>query len=108
MTQNVRNSFMRFNFLNYGAISLQIRRTILAVFGITAAVVGWGMWMEPKLDFDTLVSLIANEIMRLTRDPFAILGFMIMLLGVWVFFKALFENQDVSRIFSFNKENEGL
>ena len=80
MTQNVRNSFKHSNFLNYGAVSLQIKKTILAVFGITAAVVGWGMWMEPHLDFDILVSLMADEVMRLTRDPFAILGFMIMLL----------------------------
>ena len=87
---------------------LQIKRIILAVFGITAAIVGWGMWMEPHLDFNILLSLMAEEIMRLTRDPFAILGFMIMLLGVWVFFKAIFENQDVKGIFSFDKEHEEL
>jgi hypothetical protein len=87
---------------------LQIKRIILAVFGITAAIVGWGMWMEPHLDFDILLSLITEEIMRLTRDPFAILGFMIMLLGVWVFFKAIFENHDMKEIFSFDKEHEGL
>ncbi len=88
--------------------TLEIKKVILAVFGVTAAIVGWGMWMEPHLDFTILLSLMTDEIMRLTRDPFAILGFMIMLLGLWAFFKAIFDNQDVRGFFSFDKEHEEL
>jgi hypothetical protein len=86
--------------------ALQIKKIVLAIFGVTAAIVGWGMWMEPHLDFDILISLIADEILRLIRDPFAILGFMIMLLGLWVFFKAIIEYQETKGIFNFDKEHE--
>ena len=88
--------------------ALQIKKIVLAIFGVTAAIVGWGMWMEPNLDFDILISLIADEILRLIRDPFAILGFMIMLLGLWVFFKAIIEYQETKGIFNFDKEHERL
>jgi hypothetical protein len=88
--------------------ALQIKKIVLAIFGVTAAIVGWGMWMEPHLDLDILISLIADEILRLIRDPFAILGFMIMLLGLWVFFKAIIEYQDTKSIFNFDKEHERL
>ena len=65
---------------------LDLRRTILTVFGLVAAVVGWGMWQEPQLDSYTMGSLIVDEVYRLAGDSFAVLGLMIMLLGLWLVF----------------------
>ena len=65
---------------------LDLRRTILTVFGLVATVVGWGMWQEPQLDSYTMGSLIADEVYRLAGDSFAVLGLMIMLLGLWLVF----------------------
>lgn len=65
---------------------LNLRRIVLAVFGVVASVVGWGMWQEPQLDSYTMGSLIVDEVYRLAGDSFAVLGLMIMLLGLWLVF----------------------
>lgn len=65
---------------------VNLQRTILTVFGLVATVVGWGMWQEPQLDSHTMGSLIVNEVYRLAGDSFAVLGLLIMLLGLWLVF----------------------
>ncbi|MEM2888070.1 MAG: hypothetical protein QXI71_03135 [Candidatus Bathyarchaeia archaeon] len=85
---------------------MQIKRIILAIFGLITTIVGWGMWKAPHIDFDTLISLIAEEIVRLVNDPFAILGLIVLLLGLWVFFKAILETEDVKNILSFGKNQD--
>jgi len=66
--------------------AVDLRRIILTVFGLVAAAVGWGMWQEPQLDSYTMASLMVNEVYRLAGDSFAVLGLMIMLLGLWLAF----------------------
>ena len=80
--------------------NLRIRKAILAVFGLVATTVGWGMWKEPYLDFNALVSLIAHEMLRLANDPFAVLGLMVMFFGLWALFKAFFEEDNEREIAS--------
>lgn len=65
---------------------LDLRRIALAVLGVVASVVGWGMWQEPQLDSHIMASLIVNEVYRLAGDSFAVLGLMVMLLGLWLIF----------------------
>jgi hypothetical protein len=46
--------------------------------------------MEPQLtNFNILLSLMTNELSRLTGDPFAILGLVLMLLGFWTLFMVI-------------------
>jgi hypothetical protein len=86
---------------------LQVKRIILAVFGFAAVIVGWGMERSPRIeDFGSLVSSIADEIVRLAGDPTAILGLMIMLLGIWVLFKALFGSTTGEGLLPFGRKND--
>jgi len=65
---------------------LNLRKIVLTVFGLVATIVGWGMWKEPQLDSNILGSMIVDEAYRLAGDPFAVLGLMIMLFGLWMVF----------------------
>jgi hypothetical protein len=65
---------------------LNLKRIILTVFAVITTIIGWGMWKEPHLNFNILLSLIVDEIIRLMGDPFAIFGFMLMILGLWLIF----------------------
>jgi hypothetical protein len=44
------------------------------------------MWKEPMLDSNILASLIVGEAYRLVAEPFAVLGLMVMLFGLWMVF----------------------
>lgn len=65
---------------------LNIKKIVLALFAVITTIVGWGMWKEPHLDFNILMSLIANEFIRMIKDPFAVFGLVLMLLGLWMLF----------------------
>ena len=65
---------------------MNLKRIILSVFAVITTLIGWGMWKEPHLNFNIFLSLIVDEIFRLMRDPFAIFGFMLMILGSWLLF----------------------
>jgi len=85
---------------------LKVRKIVMAVFGLVATIVGWGMWREPQLDINILIRDITGEVYRLIEDPFAVLGLIIMLLGLWTIFKALTPDNGGTRGFPFDKEEE--
>ena len=64
-------------------------RVLVVIGGLVATFVGWAMWQEPHLDWDTLRLCMIGEAQRLVHDPFAILGLIIMLLGIGVVIRAL-------------------
>ncbi|NHJ32642.1 MAG: hypothetical protein FK732_07260 [Asgard group archaeon] len=68
---------------------MNLKKTILIILGLVTSIVGWGMWKEPHLDWNILSLLIVEELSRLANDPFAILGLMIMILGLWLIFVLL-------------------
>jgi len=64
---------------------------IVVGMGLLVALVGYGMWRSPELDWwsflFTCYSLgvaIASEINRLIKDPFAILGLIVLVGGIVV------------------------
>lgn len=59
-----------------------------SIAGLVASLIGWAMWQNTRLDWDSLVTLGVDEFNRLINDPFAILGMIIMLLGVATLVKA--------------------
>lgn len=69
-----------------GARLLNLKKIVLTIFGVVATIVGWGMWKEPHLDSNILASMVVGEVYRLAAEPFAGLGLMIMLLGLWMVF----------------------
>jgi uncharacterized membrane protein len=46
------------------------------------------MWQNPRLDWESVIALGMGEFNRLVNDPFAILGMIIMLLGIATLIKA--------------------
>lgn len=69
-----------------GARALNYKKITLTIFGLVATIVGWGMWKEPVLDSNILASMIVGEAYRLAGEPFAVLGLLIMLFGLWMVF----------------------
>jgi len=53
-----------------------------SIGGLVASLIGWAMWQNTHLDWDSLVSLGVGEFYRMVNDPFAILGLVIMFLGI--------------------------
>lgn len=68
---------------------LDLGRVLVVIGGLVATFVGWAMWQEPHLDWDTLTLCVIDEANRLISDPFGILGLVIMLLGIGVVIRAL-------------------
>lgn len=68
---------------------MDVGRVLVVIGGLVATFVGWAMWQEPHLDWDTLRLCMIGEAQRLVHDPFAILGLIIMLLGIGVVIRAL-------------------
>ena len=67
---------------------MSVGRFVSMIGGFIATIVGWAIWQEPHLDWQILVSSLINEIQRLINDPFAILGLIIMFLGMATIIKA--------------------
>jgi len=61
---------------------------VRSIAGLVASLIGWAMWQNTRLDWDSLVALGVGEFNRLVNDPFAILGMIIMVLGVATLVKA--------------------
>jgi len=55
--------------------------------GLVLMVIGLGMWRSPELDWQGFLgawSLIFNDIARLIHDPFAILGIIVLVIGLFI------------------------
>ena len=68
-------------------------RFMTTIAGLVATFVGWAIWQEPHLDWTILISSTAGEMYRLANDPFAILGLIIMFLGLGTLVKTLTPNK---------------
>ena len=61
---------------------------VRSIAGLVASFIGWAMWQNPRLDWESVMALGMGEFNRLLNDPFAILGMIIMLLGIATLIKA--------------------
>ena len=66
----------------------------LAIFfgGLVLIVLGIGMWRSPEISWQSFLtewSILSNEIGRLVHDPFAILGILVLIIGLLIAFNGL-------------------
>lgn len=70
----------------------RLRGLVIFIGGLVLTVLGIGMWRSPEINWESFLaewSTLANEIGRLTHDPFAILGIVVVLTGLWITFNGL-------------------
>jgi len=66
----------------------------LAIFfgGLVLMVLGIGMWRSPEISWQSFLaewSILTNEVNRLVHDPFAILGILVLIIGLLIAFNGL-------------------
>lgn len=66
----------------------------LAIFfgGLVLIVLGIGMWRSPEISWQSFLaewSILTNEVNRLVHDPFAILGVLVLIIGLLIAFNGL-------------------
>jgi len=68
-----------------------VRGLLKLMVGLVVFVVGYGMWKSPHLDWELFVRAwrslgvyLWNELTRMLEDPFAIVGLILLAVGVWV------------------------
>jgi uncharacterized membrane protein len=63
----------------------RIKGLIMAIGGLVFMILGLGMWHSPRIDWEGFVaawSLVIGDIARLFRDPFALLGAIVLVVGL--------------------------
>jgi hypothetical protein len=63
----------------------RVKAIVFIVGGVIIFVVGLGMWKSPEMNWQGFLDswyLIGQEITRLKDDPFAILGILIIIVGI--------------------------
>ena len=67
------------------SIGTRIKAFIILVVGIIVLVLGIGMWQSPEVDWTGFMGAwnsLGDEFGRLKDDPFAILGILVIIVGV--------------------------
>lgn len=65
----------------------RLKGLIISATGLVLMVLGIGMWQSPEMDWEGFVGAlasIAGEIGRLSQDPFAVIGIVVLIIGVFV------------------------
>jgi len=55
--------------------------------GAVLIILGIGMWQSPEIDWEGFLdawSMVIGDIVRLTDDPFAVLGVIVLIVGLFV------------------------
>ena len=70
----------------------RLKGLITFIGGLILIVLGVGMWQSPEINWEGFLaawSTVANEIARLITDPFAILGIVVLIIGVLIALREL-------------------
>jgi len=70
----------------------RLKAAVIFVGGVVLVVLGIGMWESPEINWNGFIkawSTIGNEIVRLKNDPFAILGILVIIVGVWIAYNGI-------------------
>jgi len=70
----------------------KLRGLITFSGGLVLIILGIGMWQSPEINWEGFLaawSTVANEIARLVHDPFAVLGIVVLIIGVLIAFNGL-------------------
>jgi len=63
----------------------RLRGLVIFIGGVVLMVLGIGMWRSPELDWEGFLeawSVVINDIARLIHDPFAVLGVVVLIVGL--------------------------
>jgi uncharacterized membrane protein YidH (DUF202 family) len=67
------------------AVVSRIKAAVILIVGVVVLVLGIGMWQSPEVDWPGFMGAwqsIGDEFTRLKNDPFAILGIVVIIVGV--------------------------
>ena len=70
----------------------RVRGLIVFTGGLLLMVLGLGMWQSPEINWEGFLaawSTIINDIARLVHDPFAILGVIVLIIGLVIAYNGL-------------------
>ena len=70
---------------NKSAVVSRIKAAVILIVGVVVLVLGIGMWQSPEVDWPGFMGAwrsIGDEFTRLKNDPFAILGIVVIIVGV--------------------------
>ena len=70
----------------------RIKGSIAFVSGLVLLILGLGMWRSPEIDWEGFLGawkLVIDDIIRLSDDPFAILGLLVMVVGFLILVNGL-------------------
>ena len=70
----------------------RIKGSITFVSGLVLLILGLGMWRSPEIDWEGFLGawkLVIDDIIRLSDDPFAILGLLVMVVGFLILVNGL-------------------
>jgi len=70
----------------------RLRGLIIFIGGVVLMVLGLGMWRSPEINWEGFLeawSLVFSDIARLIDDPFAVLGIVVLIIGLLVAFNGL-------------------
>ena len=71
---------------------VRIKAFLIFAVGVILITLGLGMWRSPVVSWSSFLSVWSStisEVTRVVRDPFAILGLLVLLVGVWIASKGL-------------------
>jgi uncharacterized protein YjeT (DUF2065 family) len=69
------------------SFATRIKAAVILVAGVIILVLGIGMWQSPEVDWPGFIGAwhsLGDEFNRLKEDPFAILGILVIIVGVFL------------------------
>jgi uncharacterized membrane protein YidH (DUF202 family) len=67
------------------SVATRIKAAVIIIAGVIILVLGIGMWQTPEVDWAGFMGAwgsLGNEFTRLKHDPFAVLGILVIIVGV--------------------------
>lgn len=65
----------------------QFKGIVTSVSGLVLMILGLGIWRSPQIDWKGFLDtwgMLARDAVRLVKDPFAALGAVVMIIGLWL------------------------
>ena len=75
-----------------GNVLNRLRGLAIFVGGLVLMVLGIGMWRSPEINWESFLSewsILMDEAIRLIYDPFAVLGIVVLIIGLLITFNGL-------------------
>ena len=74
------------------SVATRIKAAGILIAGVIILVLGIGMWQSPEVDWPGFMGAwgsLGDEFSRLRHDPFAVLGILVIIVGVIISYAAL-------------------